>query len=91
MGGTSSTPLVIERPPTVRKHPHRIKSVDVFRGLCIILMVFVNYGGGQYWFFRHSPWNGLTVADLVFPWFNILLLKFLNQSFLIDTFSGFCG
>ena len=32
-------------------------------------MIFVNYGGGGYWFFNHSAWNGLTVADLVFPWF----------------------
>lgn len=32
-------------------------------------MIFVNYGGGGYWFFDHSKWNGLTVADLVFPWF----------------------
>lgn len=32
-------------------------------------MIFVNYGGGGYWFFDHSLWNGLTVADLVFPWF----------------------
>jgi hypothetical protein len=32
-------------------------------------MIFVNYGGGGYWFFDHSSWNGLTVADLVFPWF----------------------
>lgn len=21
-------------------------------------MVFVNYGGGGYWFFQHAPWNG---------------------------------
>ena len=34
-------------------------------------MCFVNYGGGGYWFFDHSNWNGLTVADLVFPWYNI--------------------
>lgn len=32
-------------------------------------MIFVNYGGGGYWFFSHSTWNGITVADLVFPWF----------------------
>ena len=25
-------------------------------------MIFVNYGGGGYWFFDHSFWNGLTVA-----------------------------
>lgn len=34
-----------------------------------MVMIFVNYGGGGYWFFNHSRWNGLTVADLVFPWF----------------------
>ena len=32
-------------------------------------MIFVNYGGGGYWFFNHSTWNGVTLADLVFPWF----------------------
>ena len=35
----------------------------------LAIMIFVNYGGGGYWFFAHSKWNGLTVADLVFPWF----------------------
>ena len=37
--------------------------------LSLVIMIFVNYGGGGYWFFNHSRWNGLTVADLVFPWF----------------------
>ena len=32
-------------------------------------MVFVNYGGGEYWFMEHVAWNGLTLADLVMPWF----------------------
>lgn len=32
-------------------------------------MIFVNFGGGGYDFFEHAVWNGLTVADLVFPWF----------------------
>ncbi|KAM4704112.1 heparan-alpha-glucosaminide N-acetyltransferase-like [Rhinophrynus dorsalis] len=36
-------------------------------------MVFVNYGGGGYWFFEHAPWNGLTVADLVMPWFVFII------------------
>jgi heparan-alpha-glucosaminide N-acetyltransferase len=27
------------------------------------------FGAGGYWFFSHSAWNGITVADLVFPWF----------------------
>ncbi|XP_019864996.1 heparan-alpha-glucosaminide N-acetyltransferase-like [Aethina tumida] len=80
--GSSSmgTPLVIERIPSVRKHPHRVKSIDVFRGLCIMLMIFVNYGGGKYWFFQHSAWNGLTVADLIFPWFLWLMGMSLSIS-----------
>ena len=32
-------------------------------------MIFVNDGAGHYWFLEHSTWNGLYVADLVFPWF----------------------
>ncbi|KAF4071722.1 hypothetical protein AMELA_G00276630 [Ameiurus melas] len=39
----------------------------------LVIMVFVNYGGGRYWFFRHQSWNGLTVADLVFPWFVFIM------------------
>ncbi|XP_062430436.1 heparan-alpha-glucosaminide N-acetyltransferase isoform X2 [Rhea pennata] len=51
----------------------RLRSLDTFRGLSLILMVFVNYGGGKYWFFKHESWNGLTVADLVFPWFVFIM------------------
>ena len=35
----------------------------------MITMVFVEDGGGGYWYMDHAIWNGLTVADLVFPWF----------------------
>ncbi|XP_076032647.1 heparan-alpha-glucosaminide N-acetyltransferase isoform X2 [Oratosquilla oratoria] len=61
--GTSQTP---EEP--VKKRV-RLKSLDTFRGISIVLMIFVNYGGGGYWFMEHAAWNGLLVADLVFPWF----------------------
>lgn len=47
----------------------RLRSLDTFRGISLVIMMFVNYGGADYWFFQHSKWNGLTVADLVFPWF----------------------
>ena len=47
----------------------RFRSIDTLRGACLAIMIFVNYGGGGYWFFDHSDWNGLTVADLVFPIF----------------------
>ena len=26
--------------------------------LSLTIMVFVNFGGGGYWFFEHSKWNG---------------------------------
>ncbi|KAG8593749.1 hypothetical protein GDO81_000938 [Engystomops pustulosus] len=53
--------------------PQRLRSLDTFRGLSLIIMVFVNYGGGGYWFFKHRSWNGLTIADLVFPWFVFIM------------------
>ncbi|CAB3994078.1 heparan-alpha-glucosaminide N-acetyltransferase-like [Paramuricea clavata] len=59
----------------------RLQSLDAFRGLSLTLMVFVNFGGGGYWFFEHSKWNGLTVADLVFPWFIFIMGVSLAISF----------
>ncbi|KAL0861306.1 hypothetical protein ABMA27_008865 [Loxostege sticticalis] len=47
----------------------RLRSLDIFRGFTIALMIFVNAGGGGYAIFSHAVWNGLTVADVVFPWF----------------------
>ncbi|GFT58619.1 heparan-alpha-glucosaminide N-acetyltransferase [Nephila pilipes] len=47
----------------------RLRSLDTVRGISIVVMIFVNYGGGRYWYFEHTHWNGLSVADLVFPWF----------------------
>ncbi|KAL1139519.1 hypothetical protein AAG570_006502 [Ranatra chinensis] len=47
----------------------RVKALDTFRGISICVMIFVNYGAGHYWFLDHATWNGLQVADLVFPWF----------------------
>ncbi|MBL7478898.1 acyltransferase family protein [Legionella bononiensis] len=50
---------------------HRIASLDVFRGLTIILMILVNSQGNQYPYpiLEHASWNGCTLADLVFPSF----------------------
>ncbi|XP_031195266.1 heparan-alpha-glucosaminide N-acetyltransferase isoform X3 [Mastomys coucha] len=69
-------PLSADCQPETRRSsalPYRLRCVDTFRGLALILMVFVNYGGGKYWYFKHSSWNGLTVADLVFPWFVFIM------------------
>ncbi|KAM4590666.1 heparan-alpha-glucosaminide N-acetyltransferase [Odontesthes bonariensis] len=53
--------------------PSRLLSLDTFRGFSLTVMVFVNYGGGGYWFLQHAPWNGLAVGDLVMPWFVFII------------------
>ncbi|CAG9570896.1 unnamed protein product [Danaus chrysippus] len=60
-----TTEASVPRSPT----RSRLRSLDIFRGIAIALMIFVNAGGGGYAVFSHAVWNGLTVADLVFPWF----------------------
>ena len=49
----------------------RLLSLDVFRGLTIMLMIIVNSPGNNtaFAFLEHSKWNGCTLADLVFPFF----------------------
>lgn len=47
----------------------RIESLDIFRGLTLAGMIFVNYGGAGYAALEHTAWDGLTLADLVFPFF----------------------
>ena len=51
----------------------RLNSLDTFRGMCLAIMLMANDGGGGYWYLDHSAWNGLTVADLVFPWFCFIM------------------
>jgi len=49
----------------------RLTTLDVFRGITIALMIIVNNPGGAayYSFLQHATWNGLTFADIVFPFF----------------------
>jgi predicted acyltransferase len=49
----------------------RLLSLDVFRGITIILMILVNSPGNRtsYNLLEHSVWHGCTLADLVFPFF----------------------
>lgn len=51
-----------------KKKTERVLGIDTFRGISLCIMIFVNASGGRYAFLNHSRWNGLTVADLVFPW-----------------------
>lgn len=49
----------------------RILSLDVFRGITIVLMILVNSPGNSdpYPLLEHAAWNGFTLADAVFPFF----------------------
>jgi heparan-alpha-glucosaminide N-acetyltransferase len=69
-----SLPFVhLEPVEVVPTKPARLRSLDTFRGISLCVMMFANKGGGGYWFFDHSWWNGLTFADLVFPWFIFMM------------------
>ncbi|KAG0570609.1 hypothetical protein KC19_6G174900 [Ceratodon purpureus] len=47
----------------------RLASLDVFRGLSIAVMILVDRAGGIWPAINHSPWNGITLADFVMPFF----------------------
>lgn len=63
---------------------NRILSLDVFRGIAIVLMVLVNNPGSWatiYWPLKHAQWHGLTPTDLVFPFFIFAMGASLALSF----------
>lgn len=47
----------------------RLASLDVFRGITVALMILVDDAGGFCSAINHSPWDGITVADFVMPFF----------------------
>lgn len=65
-----------EHREAVRPAHHHLESLDVFRGLTIAGMILVNNPGtwdAVYRQFVHADWNGWTLADLVFPFFIVIL------------------
>ncbi|XP_065866674.1 uncharacterized protein [Euphorbia lathyris] len=69
MGSGYGLILQIEQQHSNSKSNRRIASLDVFRGLCIFLMMLVDYVGSIFPIIAHSPWNGLRLADFVMPFF----------------------
>jgi predicted acyltransferase len=54
----------------------RLDSLDALRGLAVAGMILVNNPGSWtegYGFLAHSTWNGCTLADLVFPFFLLIV------------------
>lgn len=57
---------------TTIKASKRLISLDALRGFTIAGMILVNMPGdwgNTYWPLKHAQFNGLTLADLVFPFF----------------------
>jgi predicted acyltransferase len=56
---------------TTRFLEKRLVSLDVFRGVAIAFMILLNNLGGDknYPILLHADWNGLTLADIFFPFF----------------------
>lgn len=52
-----------------KKISNRLCSLDAFRGLAIVTMVFTNTGCGKYYWIDHATWNGIHPADFIFPSF----------------------
>jgi predicted acyltransferase len=46
----------------------RLDALDIFRGLTLIAMIIVN-SPGTYGQLSHAYWEGLTIADFIFPFF----------------------
>ena len=54
----------------------RLDSLDLLRGLTIILMILVNSRGTRQYVLPpldHTAWDGLSLADLVFPCFLFMM------------------
>lgn len=64
----------------------RLLSLDVFRGITIVMMILVNSPGNRtaYAWLNHSAWNGCKFADFIFPFFlfivGVSLVFSLSQS-----------
>nr|KYP53560.1 Heparan-alpha-glucosaminide N-acetyltransferase [Cajanus cajan] len=64
-----SRPLLLNDSEPTQFQTTRVASLDVFRGLSVFLMIFVDYGGSILPFIAHVPWNGIHLADFVMPFF----------------------
>jgi predicted acyltransferase len=69
---TKSAAATTTAPQNLVNTMRRLVSLDVARGITIAFMILVNNGGSGKYSYRqleHSPWNGWTLTDLVFPSF----------------------
>ncbi|KAH8062891.1 heparan-alpha-glucosaminide N-acetyltransferase [Aureococcus anophagefferens] len=65
---SAESTMLVNEPESARRPP-RVRSLDVVRGFAVLLMIFVDDAGSAYAVLDHSPWDGLTIADVVMPFF----------------------
>lgn len=65
-GASKASPLPTPVSPAARQ---RLVSLDVFRGITVLLMIIVDDAGGFLPALNHSPWDGVTIGDFVMPFF----------------------
>jgi predicted acyltransferase len=70
----SVSPSVVAAPASTAASTSRVASIDVFRGLTIMVMVFVNDLAGvhglPWWTYHaHRDQDAMTYVDMVFPFF----------------------
>lgn len=58
-----------------------MRSLDVFRGITIALMIFVDNVGEDFPEIDHAPWDGVHLADFVMPFFDFIVGVSLALSF----------
>jgi heparan-alpha-glucosaminide N-acetyltransferase len=81
--GEHAEEVVVTKSPS--KHT-RLVCLDAVRGLTIAIMILVDDAGGSYEEIDHSPWNGITLADVVMPWF--LFMVGVSISLAFNKFKG---
>ncbi|MFC4454861.1 heparan-alpha-glucosaminide N-acetyltransferase domain-containing protein [Deinococcus sonorensis] len=73
MSAVSLTPPPTASQTAARPLTGRLSALDAWRGLTVLLMLLVNNVALDYktpFQLQHAPWGGgLTLTDLVFPWF----------------------
>lgn len=68
-GGDNGKPNIVAVVGGGEDKLRRLASLDVFRGLTVALMILVDDLGGVIPVINHSPWDGVTLADFVMPFF----------------------
>jgi heparan-alpha-glucosaminide N-acetyltransferase len=76
-----SSPSSAAQDHQAKKKPQRLVSLDTLRGIFLFIMIVANYSDNSFKAFEHSAWNGLTIADIVFPGFLFSMGTAMSISF----------